>query len=806
MTVKSMKRAELAKKYADPDWRRRYLDIVDLVSLLRDCIIEKSYRVSDDLNSAIALTEAGKKIRDQLITKEQVGAKEANVLTLLGLVHVEPLVDVAALDIDRLLKAMSQEIRSRALLYPFVFGRDLYDRAARLFPEERDYLRHDDTLRLLKDMPQGVFQAGHFLVGPYGIIRVSHYRTNHATTVVPLQHCADHSCSQIHRVQLSTSFDAAVNRHRRALNKVLDQVAEEPSEWNGFMSDIAEGMFNTYSVNDVSTLPELLGDAFSTDELKSILAHGPDISKGRLVAVAKSLGLSGVSKTSVKDLSRAELLQILLTESDEQLVDLLNACVREKVIRVPNGEVRQAKVNSGQRSGAWRLRTQLSHLGVRVVGRGRDLPLLRLSTMCRSLFDTSSALELDELAWVLRDMPGETTDGRLEEFLRVSDPEVIVRTLALARRSNAEHIGRELNVRLDQPDNSLVEAILWKLGFPMQPRLDVREDYWRHHENLESFASTAGSNLGLNEERLRELASNYFVSLERFLHDSIAFLTWALLNDHHTSEQSYVYFELGGKEFTRSKLNEVSAGTKSRAEDDLNDNPNLSQLVQGYTRLSKKLASLRGSEEEWKRPASTTPKFVAKTQLQQFPFNHLVPFLDLTAESQVRLVESLAAVASDLNDSGIMTARNGLLHAKKETPSLAEVRAALDRSRRALDRLEQIGAVRTTFRVTASAVNSWGRWTIVMESNGKKIEFSSPSPYGWVGLPGFTMPQYLLHGALFAPPNEMLRFREGVESEYQKYWTGYEQRPEAGNRVLANQSENLATPMETGSFVSAKAD
>ncbi|WP_157365873.1 hypothetical protein [Arthrobacter sp. Leaf234] len=806
MPVKPLKRAELAERYADQTWRDRYLDLSDLVSLLRDCIIESNYKVSDELNGAITLSTSGRRIRDQLVTKEQVNPKEANVLTLLGLVHIDPLIDVMSLDFEKLELAISNEIKSKALSYPLIYGRSLYDRAAELFTEERDYLRHDDTLKLLKDMPQGVFQAGKYLIGPFGLLKCDHLRLRYATTTVPLQHCSDHSCPSVHRVQLSTSYDAGVNRNRRALNKILDQISDESSEWNGFMSDITADALNGYEVNNASTMPELLGDGFSDAELRIILQNSPKLTAGRTITAAKSVGLSGLSDSNVKNLDRAQMLQLLWSESDEDLAKIVDSCVRDNFIKIPEGEIRRPKVNAQRRSGAWRLGPQLSQHGVRFTGGGRQLPLLRLSALSRSLFNSDSAPEIEELAWLLRDVPGDTTEARLEEFLRVSEPRLVIEKLVLASKKNAEHAGNELKVPLNQPDIQVVDALLWKLGFPLGRRLDVRDDYWRNHEKLESFVRTAESSLGLNEERLRGLSSNYLVNLGKFIMDSLTFLTWSLLNDHHTTEQSYVFYPNAATQFTIQTLNQFHEGARRNSDNDLKLDSNLSQIVQGFSRLSKHLEQLRVNEDKYRRTKGSYPKFHDKTQLQKFPFNHIVPFLDLTAESQVKFVQVLAQVSADLNDSGIMTARNGLLHAKQETPSLDELREALERSRRALDRLEQLGGVRTTYFMAKSQANSWGRWNITMESSGKQIQFSTPSSYSWLGLPGLTGSQYLIHGALFAPPNEMLRFVEGFESEYAAYWSGYERRPEPGNRIVSGQSENLAAPMETGTFVAAKAD
>src|SRR5699024_9524420 len=125
--------------------------------------------------------------------------------------------------------------------------------------------------------------------------------------------------------------------------------------------------------------------------------------------------------------------------------------------------------------------------------------------------------------------------------------------------------------------------------------------------------------------------------------------------------------------------------------DQLSDEPVLSAIVEGYIRLSKLLTQLRQEATIHRRDSSQYPNFSPKTSLQQFPFLHVHPYLDLLPDSQVKILETLAMVGSELKNSGIMTARNGLLHAKQRIPTIAEVDEALGKARSALDRLESIG-------------------------------------------------------------------------------------------------------------------
>jgi len=799
--VRPFTRSELAAMYPDAEWRRKLLELLSLVAILRECIIENNYKPSEKLTSAITLNDAGTKLMTQLITKESVNARDAKLLTLLALVHIDPFVDIAGIDLERLREAISDEMLSGALKYPEIFGRTLYDRAAIMFREEREYLNHEDTLKLLDDTSQGVYQSGHYLLGPFGIFRRDFHRRLGPTTSIPLQHCADSGCAAVHRVQLSTSIEAGVNRSRPALHKVLELMSEEPSEWNGFISDLSELDSNSYELSDSATLAHLIGDAFSDHELIALIVYSSTHGRGALQEAVRAFGLQGRVDEIAVDLERGQALQLLFMLDDDELARLVDGAVRESIIIIPKDEVRRPKINGRARSSAWGLRSQVSRLGTRQVGSDRALPVLRLSALARSLFDIGSNEEMEDLAWILRAAIGDTSHEKLEEFLRVTEPAEIIEVLILSRKASATKVCNVLRIPMDQDDQMLRDSILWKLGFPLPRSRDFRDEYWFLHDRLESLAKTANVDITSTAAGLRATASDYFVSLEHFLFDALSFATWALLYDHFDSDEPFVFFEDVAVQFTIETLNE-----SVQIEDDglaLSAEPLLSQLVEGFTRLSKKLDSLRSAEASYLRSESGFPKFSSKTDLQKFPFLHTHPYLDLVPDSQLNLVRVIAEVGSGLGQSGIMTARNGLLHSKQVVPTIGEVTEALDRSRKALDQLESIGCVRNTYALSIAHSDAWGRVTTTLRSMNRSISFSSPSAYEWVRLPALSRPHYLVQGAVFAAPNEMLRFAEGFTSEYQDYWAKFPVRPEPGNKILASQSETLATQTETGSYAGA---
>jgi hypothetical protein len=810
---KPLTKNELAERFSDTIWQDDLFDLLSLVSLLRDAIIHADYKVSPELSSAIVLTEVGKGVRQALITREKVNPREAQVLTLLAMMHIEPLVDVSATVHGNLAAVISDEIESGLLSYPFIFGKELYLRCADLFSEEREYLTHDETVSLLENSDKGVFHAGPYLVGPYGAKRTDFRRSVAPRTFIPLQHCADHACAAVHGVQLATSMAPEVNRKRTALDKILNSLSVDASDWNGYFRDLLDDRKQPIQAESLATVVHLIGDALGDDELRSFLAYALDSTDGRLRSQALSWGLPRKIISHVDEMSRAQVMHLLLTETNVSLTSLLDACIRDGKITVPEGEIRHAKVNARVSSGMWHQSAQMSHLGVRFVSNDPQLPLLRLTALARSLFDIDSATDMEDLAWTLRESPGQTAQERLESFLRSAPPEDVVRTLFFARRSTVEKVRDELRVADDLSDEEMIKVILWRLGLPLSAPRDTRIHYWQEHDELETLVRTASVGASVAESEIRARSSNYFVALEEHLFDSLIYSTWALTNDHFIDAQPYVYAKSRAEEVAFSILSGYSDGDGDGDGDGdvgetdyvLQRESTLSSLVAGYSRLAKVLEGYRSQEASFRRSEDEKPLYVGRTKLQVFPFNHTVPFLDLTPESQVKLVEVFAQVGADLNDSGIMTARNGLLHAKQKVPSLSELTMALQKARAALSQLESIGGARSTFELGQSTMDRWGNSTTTFLGDRREIIFTSPSPYEWLRLPSLGRDQYIFVGAVFAAPGEVLRFVRGFESEYDEYWRLFPIRPQRGRRTVAGETEEVTSLIETDSFAAARA-
>src|SRR5205807_1222460 len=97
--------------------------------------------------------------------------------------------------------------------FPYIFGRELHDLAAERYPE-RWSLDNRETVRLLRDLPIGVFQLGRIVTGPYGCTAAPHPRQLVARRIVPGYLCSDATCSDVHSLELSTSTTATIVKTR----------------------------------------------------------------------------------------------------------------------------------------------------------------------------------------------------------------------------------------------------------------------------------------------------------------------------------------------------------------------------------------------------------------------------------------------------------------------------------------------------------------------------------------------------------------------------------------------------------------
>ncbi|TCC25400.1 hypothetical protein [Kribbella speibonae] len=775
---------ELAATYPDEEWRAKLLTISNYVDMLHACILRRDYRVPDDLNAAVTLSEAGKRVQLTLAKVHKVNPKDARILCLLEYDHVDLLIDVENMDLEALGRSIERQILDGDIRFPFTFGRELYDRATALFRHETWSLTYEDTMRLLDGSSKGVFQIQDMVAGPYGILPSAETRWMMPKRRVPLFHCSDITCDEIHRCELSSDSSAPVNLERPKIVQVLNQISEESSDWQGFLADVAGLDGIRYDDRSREALPFLLGDGLSDRELQILISTLMDTTKGDLRQRLAPLGIAGASEDAVRELSRAQLIQVALLCRNVDIADQLDRLVASSRIVVPTGELRRPVLNAGYAIGVYGIRPELSTQGVRFVPSTVQICQLRLRRLIGRLYDLESASDRAELEFQLRDVDGVNVESQLEEFIRSATPEDVLTRLMLARHVNVVTASQDLavDVSLHGPDPELIGSMLWKLGFKADRGEDVNREFWLQHVGMKKLTQTADVSAVTDPNAVRSLASNYFVALEGLLDDSLAYCSWALTSDHLGAQRPFTFQPEADGLAALMRLNEAERSRPSGPEKlTFSDANELYGLCRGFSALAEWLQVLQADRQNLRRSSADYPASIKHSDLRKFPFKHTVAFLDLIDSARVKIPQTLKEISRILISAKVSDVRNEWFHYRKSTADVGRLAACLAGIEQAVDMLEREGLCRVQFVPVRDSGDIWGRRIFFLaDSRGREIGIARPVRYDISQMPGLRQSQYLMNSAVFAEPREMLRFNVSVSSEYSAMWDDYPVRRQEG--------------------------
>lgn len=688
------------------------------------------------------------------------------MMCLLEIAHNEPFVDLTRTDLDAIEREVSMQIEKSALRYPFIYGGLLYRRAAELFPDRRVQLNSDETVELLDGAPQGVFQVGDLVVGPYGLRKSDQTRWLTPETRIPLQHCSDVTCRRVHVTALSTDYDASINQHLHKVPKAFGRSEVVAGAWTEFAGLISEAEDQPYDDFNMMGVPAALGDCFDDHEL---------------AAIARGLGVE-IPKSEDSAELRSRLLQLIWLKRDVEIVRAIDALVDSGDIEMGEGEVRRPRLAVVE-VGTYRLRTEVGRFGVRLTPDSSEVPHLRLTRMVSHLYDLSHEEDRVELAWQLRGVDGSSLEERLEDYLRLTPPAEVVRSLVMSRRRNVEQALAELRVDAASAnlgellpaddDEKFVGRILWKLGFDLDLQPAASSDFRKRHAEMRQTLRDAEISSVVDVERVREVGLGLFISLEGLLQECLEFSWWALCTDHLTAGRPFTYkpsqgaaawAALDSYQQTLQGVEKIRLGTPRT----------LYALGQSFDLLARFLESLVANPEPLVRAPETLPSWVEQTELKEFRLRHTVPFLDLTDTSRERILSGFRRVSRFMKEGNVSGIRNSMAHFQRSSSDFGAVDDAISAAGRVVEIIQNLGLIRVEYRMSRTTLDEWGRALVVMRSaEGDEVTFSRPSRIGYVGLPGLGVPQYLVRSAVFGSPNEILRFRAGVDSPYDEMWEGY---------------------------------
>ena len=779
-----MNAEELSQHYTDNEFRARFADLFALRLLLRGGILPPQYAYPKLLGEAIVLSQKGNEWSKKVL--KQIGESDEHIARVklalfLEFAHQDLLIDLDNTDTAALARFISSEVKSGTIRYPWIFGRLLYDRFFEMFPNQTMSLTQEETMKLLDGTPQGVFQIGKKLVGPFGVLTSTEVRRLYPVDDAPLWHCSDISCSALHPVTLSKGQEASEQLIRRAISSIRKQ--GKPSEWWGLFMDILLEQESYYDDMSAVSLPWLLGNGFSERErqliaIELLSRRSKDLRTQLLESGFAQTFVQGSAGQVVERFNSSECFQFLLLSSNEDIVRATETLIDRETIHIPFTEVRTPIVSAS--APTWlQIKSECSRNGVRFVPRSRNIPVARLKKLINAIYDTSDLSKL--LEWRLRKVEGRTVHERLDRLLYTEDPAAIVRDLIM---TDPAYLGRAFStLRYGQfglpttefEEEQTVRKLLWKIGFNIETHPPHNALFWERLEKLIGAASSLLPYSETDRENIRSAGVNFFVSLEEILDQSLAFSTWALLADHYAKTR-FVYNLDAARQFMANRLNTVEDITGVHF-DPLGKNT-LYPLIRGFSILAKLLEQVCvQGEDDFLRPKKEMPDFSYQSDLELFPFSHTLMILDVADSDKVRIIELLKSVTQKLEAADVCNVRNRIEHRRSDFPHQTEIESVYKAVSDAATDLELSGILPLIWLTDGVSSDRFGRGKrFFRDFRGRTIGLDQPLHYPSSRMPSFNKTQVIMPWVRIAESSELLRFEYQEGSAFVDVWEGYPRR------------------------------
>jgi hypothetical protein len=763
--------AELREMLEHSDNRRQLGEIIAITTLLRRCIIDQAYRISDDWIRPIVFTELGREVIASF-TEDHRRPKpnDVRMAVFLEFGCARGLFAELATDIEALRQQLSKEILRRQILYPYIYGRELHDAAAELFPQ-RTRLDNTKTLRLLRALPIGSFQEGFTVVGPYGCTHSDVPRQLSPSTQVPGYLCSDESCSAIHGLSLSTA-DSSITRTQDLVAEFIERNYSPTADEH--VEVVREALIREIlpsRVDSTDNLIDVLSDGLSEAELRTVidlLLRRSFKSQERRTDIARRLNAVIASPSDyVESIGRPELIQIALLYSDSEVVNAIDEAVHTGQVTISDFEVRISRVRRWDPDGD-EPSAEIGALGVRISSTpSAGLLPRRMFRILHSVYYESGVLDAADLAYSLEVSPDLSEAELLGRAVQVLTPSEIFRRLILPSRKVAAIVADKLGIfghdSLSRED--LLERMLWKIGVRDAVAFSELQRIELH------LAGLADANANHEEEDvLRGHSSNMFAAIEQALRRCISFCTWGLTVDHYLTEEGFVYDPLTSARILN--FIEVNAPTDDPdlrlRSDGINS---LAALSAAFARLAKALRKL--DAESHRRPTIQIPaECTALSRPFAFPF--VAPFLNLAESARSATLTSLQSISRLMQDDDVVEMRNAPVHGR-EFPSSAQIGVALGRIDSLVKHLRKTGLYPRVFEFEELLRDGLGRQKLLYSSGDDTVTLLRP---GWA-----VAPRLPVFGGqlIIVPIAEMatsgpLRFHLKARPGDDPYWNGYPKR------------------------------
>ncbi|MGW7305092.1 hypothetical protein ACWGI1_05895 [Streptomyces sp. NPDC054835] len=796
---------ELKEIYPDQEERKQLLRLLAIREFMADSILPGRYRVPAKLTDPITLTPEGEEYCRRLV-RGNFKWPEVRLACFLAFTHHELLVDHKNTDLPGLISAFNDELVAGKVLHPFIWGRELYDRAFEVFHHEPVSLDERQSATLLAGTPRGVWQSFDLVTGPLGILYSQGIRGLSPVVSVPLYHCEKRSCRTVHRTNLVTT-ESQIHKTRGKLRELLEKDHERDHAFAEFLVEIDNEFCDYYGDQQSWGEIPLLGECFSPDDLDAIVLTALN---GKNSALRSALAANGIDVRKPQDfidrLDKASKIQALMLIDSKTLTECIDESIHGNMIKIPLHEVRRPKILDIS-TGYYDLSAECSKYGVRAMPGDGSLAVVRLNRLISSIYDPSSPDARRDLEWRLRRVEGKSVEEKLDLYVRNEDPSEVLRHLVLVGpvpfSVAAERCGVTSSIDLARLDDSeLLNILLWKLGFHVEEK---DEAFGPLRKNLEVFAQAASTVTNYSEQEryeIRRESSPLFSSIEAALDATLAFTVWSLTHDHWSAQFRFTYHHASAREQMARILNDsMYRRSPSSGEAVIYDSQGrntLFPLISGFSRFRDYLGQALRDAGRYERPDGDMPLYAKSAVLTPFAFNHTLPFLDLSSESQQQIMELLAEITRVLQGGGVSEVRNKLQHSRDDFPTRDELGDFLNAIGKFLDIAEESGLCPIIFRPAGNYRDSSGRSSYrFTDYRSRDYVAYRPSGIGSPGMPGLLAEQFIVPLARLGESREVLRFSVGTESTYNEIW---EEWPKYW--VSADRKSDLMRPTDVTAQVS----
>jgi len=171
--------------------------------LLSAAVFSADYEPPDGSGDFVALTASGEAKADELAEGFSLTIDAIRIGLLGAITFDSGFVNPVSSNLSALRDIFHRALRRRELHIAWDYGTIMDARILDLFGGYREaQLTEEEARSLLQDTPQGVWQMGHLLFGPLGILPSRSRRRIFPPRAVGSLPCTDPSCTAIHSIHL----------------------------------------------------------------------------------------------------------------------------------------------------------------------------------------------------------------------------------------------------------------------------------------------------------------------------------------------------------------------------------------------------------------------------------------------------------------------------------------------------------------------------------------------------------------------------------------------------------------------------